>query len=732
MLGSKVASTGRMVPYDFGFDVKLSHNKDLALFMKRLEEVRNWHSDTDIQGTYKSPTLTIVQSSGTGKTRIMTEAKKQLKQENVACRNILLASESSKEEHLMMNSKGLNDENSGAFDRLYRVSQESNNKNRLKDLRNDFRGMVYEECEEAVKDLGVSESDVGEIEVVLFFDEAQHLAQYDGYLLRVLRWILCEIPNQRSKELQRYRVTAVLSGTSTSLTNFFPDSDPPSSGTRFLVGVAGYYNIEGKAQFDPFFCFRTMGCLAHNPDFTTTYKEDGIADGSEPSEYEQMIRYGRPLFAAMHKQNKLNEAAISDIAEKVILGERSFPPGSCLSVLGTRVQMGSTSAEVVSNLVSKGYAHLTSFRQSSDEEGIPTRATFAFLPDPVCARISMALMDEDIEFKRHDDSTRGLPIRGRSPKFWSAKMGELFSNGICQPNQGDFGEVATALFLLFCGDNLRKAKQDEYKTFSVNLGEWLHEMQTCCATDEAAGTSSSNDQGVNMAIGDSKWSVNFIQFFRYTLRPPLSEFGSRFLLKGLFDKACAIYTPTNQKAVDLIIPCKTGDDYIPIFVSVKNVSDMNPSKARNAMSDSIGKVHSNGVQSGLLLLCLVGKDAAKVDRSAYQNVLGHDSTTNLTALNLTESVLGSVSSEIADMDKKIVPKVLIIHDDVFCIHNAIVSSRAQKMFQTGEVLALHHVLLHRGGTKWLEGRDQEVLPSIYRKAAKDFYGETLGCIDTEL
>jgi len=70
------------------------------------------------------------------------------------------------------------------------------------------------------------------------------------------------------KHHQGYRIFAVLSGTSTSLTNFFPDKDPLSSSTRCLRGTDGYYNIEGDAEFDPFDSLRTMGCLAHNRDFT--------------------------------------------------------------------------------------------------------------------------------------------------------------------------------------------------------------------------------------------------------------------------------------------------------------------------------------------------------------------------------------------------------------------------------------------------------------------------------
>jgi hypothetical protein len=60
---------------------------------------------------------------------------------------------------------------------------------------------------------------------------------------------------------------------------------------------------------------------------------------------------------------------------------------SFLSVLATRVQMGSTNLNVVSHIVVKGYANLTGVTRNF--------ATFVDMPDSVCARLAMCLMNEN-------------------------------------------------------------------------------------------------------------------------------------------------------------------------------------------------------------------------------------------------------------------------------------------------------------------------------------------------
>jgi hypothetical protein len=84
------------------------------------------------------------------------------------------------------------------------------------------------------------------------------------------------------------------------------------------------------------------------------------------SDYEQSIRYGRPIFAKMHEKDEV-EQKIGKVLSRLLLdaGKDGFDwsqhTESCLSVLATQVQMGFTKLSVVSTLVSKGYAYLTGF-----------------------------------------------------------------------------------------------------------------------------------------------------------------------------------------------------------------------------------------------------------------------------------------------------------------------------------------------------------------------------------
>jgi hypothetical protein len=83
---------------------------------------------------------------------------------------------------------------------------------------------------------------------------------------------------------------------------------------------------------------------------------------------------------------------------------------SWFSVLATRVQMGSTSLDVASNLVAKGYANLTGVTSNF--------ATFVFMPEPVCARLAMCMMDENWSL---------ASLKGQDKQWWSAAVKTLYS-----------------------------------------------------------------------------------------------------------------------------------------------------------------------------------------------------------------------------------------------------------------------------------------------------------------
>ena len=248
---------------------------------------------------------------------------------------------------------------------------------------------------------------------------------------------------------------------------------------------------------------------------------------------------------------------------------------SCLSVLGTRIQMGPASAPIVSDLVSTGYAHLT-YYEHGKLKGTSDRAAFAFLPDPVCARIAMCLMDESWTFDGHGtnqaSAQHSFPIGGVSKRKIAEMMGTIFSQGVCVPARGDFGEVAAALYVLFCGDVLRKQRDDRYTAFAVSYIAWMNILQN-----------QGDVQKVNRTK-DRDLLVNCIQFFRQNIRFSLSEMANKTFLEGLYRKACGIYCPTNMEAIDLIVPCyaapKDGlpEDYLPIVISIKNLDTCLPKK----------------------------------------------------------------------------------------------------------------------------------------------------------
>ena len=335
----RAAPERRMIPLNYAWDVGMKHTLDLAEFTSNLEYVSSWHTDTKKRDSYLAPLLPIVQSSGTGKSRLIKEVVKQMKKQHKACRYILLSNDYMIEEKTkLQNEKG--------YDKVFWVPKDSNNK-----AAKSIREFVENECEKAVDEAtkGQEPSDDLPQPVVLFFDEAQHLIQADGFMLRVLRWILREKPDVGVAISKKYQITAVLVGTTSSLANFFPEEETKSGESRRIKTENAYYE-KGTKRFNPFITFRTMGCFAGDD------AQSKSPSKNKKSEYKQSIQYSRPLFALLDRNEEL-EGALPEITNKVCLGDAAYDKNSkaCLSVLGTRVQMGHTYASVVSDMVSKGY-----------------------------------------------------------------------------------------------------------------------------------------------------------------------------------------------------------------------------------------------------------------------------------------------------------------------------------------------------------------------------------------
>ena len=111
--------------------------------------------------------------------------------------------------------------------------------------------------------------------------------------------------------------------------------------------------------------------------------------------------------------------------------------------IGNRVQMGQTPIEIASHLVGYGYMNLV---------GVDDKvAHTCFMPDPVCARLAMCLMDENwnTTLKGHSQ------IQGWPKSWWVEKLKFIYSGDLCTPEKGDFGEIMVAFYFLFCANVLR-------------------------------------------------------------------------------------------------------------------------------------------------------------------------------------------------------------------------------------------------------------------------------------
>eukprot|EP00529_Nitzschia_sp_RCC80_P017798 CAMPEP_0113460412 /NCGR_PEP_ID=MMETSP0014_2-20120614/10974_1 /TAXON_ID=2857 /ORGANISM="Nitzschia sp." /LENGTH=848 /DNA_ID=CAMNT_0000352065 /DNA_START=76 /DNA_END=2619 /DNA_ORIENTATION=- /assembly_acc=CAM_ASM_000159 len=426
----------RVAEQNYGFDETMAHELDVQALEARLREVEKWHQDEKVRDAYLAPLLAIIQSSGTGKSRLMNVVRNNYQREG--SRTILLDDKPFDESRRSMIKKN--------FDEVYIVNKRNDT---LADRRESFVRFVKEQCNDCSKRNNGC--------VRLFFDEAQHLAHNGGFLIRVLRWMTREKKFIVDGSDNHCKLTVVLAGTNSALANFFPEEEQQSNQSRTVEATGGHYE-NGTVPFPPFFMLRTMGCLSLSTRPSNSEKEYPAKAESEdeseqhPSEYESMIQYSRPLFAKLHKDGRFHAGKEYEVVKKVVLGHTHWKNQnrSCLSVLGTRIQMGPTSAPIVSDLVSKGYAHLT-YYEHGGVEGIPNRASFAFLPDPVCARIAMCLMDNDFKFTTDGTGSNSAKIEpelhGATKKEMAKMMGSIFSQGVCQPAKGDFGEVASALYL---------------------------------------------------------------------------------------------------------------------------------------------------------------------------------------------------------------------------------------------------------------------------------------------
>ena len=571
---------GRIADLDFGMDTLLKHHFDLNRFTQRVHGLFKWYDDVNETETYMAPYFPLIQSSGMGKTKLLVEFRNHLDKSAYSCHIILCKQKGSQKKQ----------KKEEVFDRDLFIDE----------ISDETRIDIIKKLQSLV------DSEKGK-KVVLLFDESQNLLQDDGFACRVIRWWLKEIDGK-----DRY-VVAVFAGTTSRLTNFYREMESSYSSRNFSQS-SSYRG--GPKLYDPFYDLCTIGIFSMDI--------DDDASASDKSEFERAIPFGRPLFAMMQKQSLLDEVAECGILKRMLLGGKDWQKNNkpCLSILATRVQMGQTSMDITSDLVAYGYANLTHY-EGSEYSGDQV-AQMCFFPDPVCARLAMCLMDENWESP--SSSVTITPRSGQGKKFWTGQAQKFFSTGLCRPQKGDLGEVAAALYLLFCGDLHRALQDKQYKSFSVPLIDWITTMispSPPTKTSIPTGTvpqkqakrfktrSSNNVTSFNW----SGASISFIQICRNYLRLSGEQIGNNDFLKSMYQAGCAFYAYGNCPAYDIFgsISLGSGELYCPLLVSVKTRAAYTKGQATSAC-DAMTKVLNDGkVKRGLCILLLLGLDKGETD-----------------------------------------------------------------------------------------------------------------------
>jgi hypothetical protein len=203
--------------------------------------------------------------------------------------------------------------------------------------------------------------------------------------------------------------------------------------------------------------------------------------------------------------------------------------------------MGQTSVSVASSLVSLGYANLTRL-SGSKAKGHEVADTCHFT-HPVCARLAMCLMDGDWQSNE---------VKGQLPYFWTKKAFDLFASGMCRPNKGDLGEIAVALYLLFCGDIIRKETDAKYYTFGVPFSSWLDKLRDPSDDEIETNAEDTVEPHPKRLKHSYSGKVSFIQFRRLHLRLPLASLLTQEFLKDLYLSGTARFLYSACPVFDLL------------------------------------------------------------------------------------------------------------------------------------------------------------------------------------
>jgi hypothetical protein len=224
-------------------------------------------------------------------------------------------------------------------------------------------------------------------------------------------------------------------------------------------------------------------------------------------------------------------------------------------------------------------------------------------------------------------SLEGSVNSGEDKTTWMSWATQLFSTGLCHPQNGDLGEVAAALYMLFCGDVLRSKlrptnhqNKSLYKTFSVELMAWFGKMDP--AFNSKTEITEKRKRGsiprrLKDSIGPPKkhvnWSkgtVSFIQVCRNYMRISMNQLASSQCLRHMYQSGCAFYMYGNCPAIDIAASICVEGTYHPLVVSVKTRLVFTPGEAESTCVAMTAALQNANIPSGICILLLIGLEEA--------------------------------------------------------------------------------------------------------------------------
>ncbi|CAJ1938772.1 unnamed protein product [Cylindrotheca closterium] len=600
---SKTAAAASQRVTDIDYDIrdsKMVYKRDLKAFAARLDKLFEWKNIHSKE--YMAPYFPLIQSSGTGKTKLMHEYK-----------NLMTMDKADVHVELILCTDGNEAKIASAesiFSQILDIREIQSDQNGLTKLWNRLNRFA----------------DTEKKKVVLLFDESQHLtSNSDGWHFRSVRWWL-RWPNKPGN----VNVVCVFAGTTTRLANYYAEPKPSTTSRDANVVYLG-----GDKLYPPFYQLTTTGLVSRTDGFKFgtvggTHKTSLQKKNETITELDVAIQYGRPLFGRLYLKGQL-KTSLGNILLRMRGADQELSLQKYYSLLATRLQMGQVSFDFASELVASGYAHLTHF--SPDQTAV---AGIAFLPDPVCAWLAMTQMIEGCNRFGIDD---GIPTECSEPaSVWSEKAIKIFSSALCRPAKGDVGEVAAAFYMLACGDELRFEQSTDLTQLSVPLEKWIARLQHA-------------DLNTTLNLGEAKASVNFIQVCQNYLRYSLKEMQDSGLLKHWYLGGRGSYMYFACAAYDIMVPVQYTVNgtlhYCPMLVSVKNKVEFWPYERKAAIKAMQKLFTDAGIQTGVCLLLLIGLDntSGKKTRKKTKsgNSFGHGQIFTVTVVVPKEDRFGATN-----------------------------------------------------------------------------------------